>query len=69
MNRAFRLWCAVLLGSLLLAGCTINRDIMFKTPMDHVYDVFADTAAKSLILQPNDVLQFRLFANDGPSSI
>lgn len=65
MNRAFRLWCAVLLGSLLLAGCTINRDIMFKTPTDHVYDVFADTAAKSLILQPNDVLQFRLFANDG----
>ena len=65
MNRALRLWCAVLLGSLLLAGCTINRDIMFKTPTDHAYDVFTDTATKSLILQPNDVLQFRLFANDG----
>lgn len=46
-------------------GCTINRDIMFKTPVGHSYQSYSDTAAGSLIIQPNDVLQFRLFANDG----
>lgn len=66
MERAMRPWWAwVLVGTILWTGCTINRDIMFKTPTDHVFDAFIDTAAKSLILQPNDALQFRLFANDG----
>lgn len=48
-----------------LTGCTINRDIMFKTPYGQDFPQFVDTTAGSLIIQPNDVIQFRLFANDG----
>lgn len=56
---------AVLAGAVLLTGCTINRDIMFKTPNDHVFDTLADTTSNRVKVQPNDVIQFRLFANDG----
>ena len=55
---------AALAGGVLLSGCTINRDIMFKTPTDYVFDTMVDTVA-TVRLQANDVLQFRLFANDG----
>ncbi len=66
MERAFRpSWAWVLCGALLWTGCTINRDIMFKTPTDYTYQPYVDTVSKNLLLQPNDVLQFRLFANDG----
>ncbi len=66
MERAFRpLWAWVLCGAFLWTGCTINRDIMFKTPTDHQFDAYTDSSSKDLILQPNDMLQFRLFANDG----
>ena len=66
MERAFRPWWAfLLLGAVSWTGCTINRDIMFKTPRGYEYSTFSDTATKHLILQPNDVLQFRLFSNDG----
>ncbi|MBX2980838.1 MAG: polysaccharide biosynthesis/export family protein [Flavobacteriales bacterium] len=56
---------APLIGAVLLTGCTINRDIMFKTPNDFVFDAYLDSAALEARIQPNDVLQFRLFANDG----
>ena len=68
MLRTLRsLAAAVILAGLLLTGCTVNRDIMFKTPTDHAYAAFPDTGIHNrfLVLQPNDVLQFRLFANDG----
>lgn len=55
----------VLAAGVLLTGCTINRDIMFKTPNDHVFDVVVDSAVNRVRVQPNDVIQFRLFANDG----
>lgn len=58
-------WAAALIGALMLGGCTINRDIMFKTPTDYEFLAFVDTAKKNLVLQPNDAVQFRLFANDG----
>jgi len=49
----------------LLSGCTINRDIMFKTSTEQMYDTFADSSKAQLRIQPNDIVQFRLFANDG----
>ncbi|HRD53787.1 MAG TPA: polysaccharide biosynthesis/export family protein [Flavobacteriales bacterium] len=60
------LWGALLVA-VVAAGCTINRDIMFKTSLDHQFDAFTDTTdiARRIRLQPNDILQFRLFANDG----
>lgn len=63
----FRSLWGALLVVVLATGCTINRDIMFKTSLDHEYDTFTDTSdiSRRIRLQPNDMLQFRLFANDG----
>lgn len=49
----------------LLTGCTINRDIMFKTHTGFEFDQFPDTVLPEFRIQPNDQLTFRLFANDG----
>ncbi len=51
--------------ALLLSSCTINRDIMFKTPNDYQFDQLTDSVKANLKLQRNDMIQFRLFANDG----
>jgi polysaccharide export outer membrane protein len=53
----------VLVG--LASGCTVNSDIMFKTPTDYQFDVLSDTTTKLFRIQPNDAIEFRLFANDG----
>ena len=65
MNYLKRVGIPLVLGAVVLTGCTINRDIMFKTPTDHAFDTFQDSASDQLKLQANDVFQFRLFANDG----
>jgi polysaccharide export outer membrane protein len=66
MDRMFKKpWALALLLVGLVSGCTINRDIMFKTDNDHVFDTFPDTVTQDLRIQPNDVIEFRLFANDG----
>ncbi|MBL7986016.1 MAG: polysaccharide biosynthesis/export family protein [Flavobacteriales bacterium] len=62
MRRSVGLWvvlCAV------LTGCSVNRDIMFKTPLDYAFDQVPDTLPKAFRIQPNDQITFRLFANDG----
>ena len=55
----------VVLVVMSMASCTINRDIMFKTPVDHTFDTPVDTVGKAFRIQANDMLTFRLFANDG----
>lgn len=67
MPNPYRTLWGALLVVVLATGCTINRDIMFKTPLDHTFDAFTDTSdvSRRVRLQPNDILQFRLFANDG----
>lgn len=66
MIRSIRThWLTALALVALLSGCTINRDIMFKTSTEQVFDTFADSATAKLRIQPNDIVQFRLFANDG----
>lgn len=66
MERKLRpRWGLALIGAAILSGCTINRDIMFKTPTNYEFSSYQDTGRRALILQPNDVLQFRLFANNG----
>lgn len=54
-----------LFTTVLLGGCTINRDIMFRTPTDYKFDEYTDSSKANLKLQRNDQIQFRLFANDG----
>ncbi|MBK9148470.1 MAG: polysaccharide biosynthesis/export family protein [Flavobacteriales bacterium] len=67
MRISLRALGGAVAAAVLATGCTINRDIMFKTPLDHQYEAFRDTgdASRRVRLQPNDVVQFRLFANDG----
>ncbi len=48
-----------------LSSCSVNNDIMFKTPVDYVFDTPPDTVVTEFEIQPNDVLRFRLFANNG----
>lgn len=57
-------WAGILVV-LLATSCSINRDIMFKTPTDHVFDVGTDTTSSDFTIQPNDMFTFRLFAADG----
>lgn len=53
------------LVALLVAGCNINRDIMFKTPKDYAFDTVSDTIERQFKIQPNDILNFKMFSNDG----
>lgn len=46
-------------------SCTVNRDIMFKTPTDYVFATMPDSVSPEFKIQPNDYLEMRLFANDG----
>lgn len=55
------------MAALLLSGCAINRDIMFKTPRDYQFDTVSDTMEqdREFKIQPDDILSFRMYANDG----
>ncbi len=55
----------MVLGMLLFSGCAINRDIMFKTPRDYRFDTASDTLDRQFKIQPDDMLSFRMYANDG----
>jgi len=67
MYRPFRLrpWLAFLGFAAILSSCTVNSDIMFKTPNDFEFDTYVDSTSKLFRLQPNDAIEMRLFANDG----
>ena len=57
---------ALLLASLMLwSSCTINSHVMLKTPKDFVFDTPPDIPIDEYLVSVNDILQFRLFANDG----
>lgn len=58
-------WLSIIALVLLAQSCTVNSDVMFKTPNDFQFDVFKDTARTMFRIQPNDALEMRLFANDG----
>ena len=60
--RTFLLLLAVVLG---LSSCTINKNLMFKTHTDFVFDIPDDSADAEYKISPNDLLLFRLFTNDG----
>ncbi len=57
------LFLLVIIG---FASCTINRNVMFKTDHDYVFDTPSDSAAQEEYhISPNDVVLFRLFSNSG----
>ena len=55
----------LLAGLIFWSSCTINSHVMLKTPKDYVFDTPPDKPVDEYIISVNDILQFRLFANDG----
>ena len=51
--------------AVLTSSCTINSDIMFKTPTEYEYDTFIAKSESEYTISPNDILNFRLFTNNG----
>lgn len=60
-----RISLVLALLALMVTGCNINRDIMFKTPRDYTFDTAADTIERQFKIQIDDNLSFRMYANDG----
>jgi len=56
----FWLSMAILLGS-----CTVNKDILFKTPTDYVYEELPDTLDSETRIAPNNILTLSFFTGDG----
>ena len=46
-------------------GCTINRNIMFRTPSDFAFDPFNPISDVNYRIAPNDLISFQLYANKG----
>ncbi|MFI5149094.1 MAG: polysaccharide biosynthesis/export family protein [Bacteroidia bacterium] len=62
MRKLILLLLVVIAGS----GCRMLRpDIMLKTPKNYVYAPLQDTTAKESNIAQNDIIEFRLFSNDG----
>lgn len=53
------------LVSLTAASCTINKDILFKTPTDYSYDTLSDTLKPSSTISPSNILTFSFFTGNG----
>lgn len=47
-----------------ISSCSINTDIMLRTPKDYEYDIPSDTSSPEYVIAPNDIISFRLFANE-----
>ena len=48
-----------------LAACNVNPSIMLKTDKDFKFDAPPTEAADEYKITPHDIIEFRLFANDG----
>jgi polysaccharide export outer membrane protein len=65
MTRFSNLFGALLL-SMLFASCGINSEFMFQTPKDYVFDVpVIDSSSIDYRIQPNDVVSFEIYTNEG----
>ena len=49
----------------MLAGCTVNQDLMFRTDRDFVFDEWSKAKDEAYTLAPNDRLQLQLYSNNG----
>lgn len=62
-----RLYCLLILIAMpvIFSGCYVNSHIMLKTDRNFVYDTLPEKNTTQYKISPNDVISFRLFANDG----
>lgn len=54
-----------LAGMLFLGSCTVNKDILFKTPTDYVYDELPDSVDTESRIAPNNILTMDFYTGDG----
>ena len=58
--------CLALISvTLLITGCGINTDIMFKTPNNYEYKVDQTIGNVEYRIAPNDIISFSVFTNNG----
>ncbi len=50
---------------LFMSSCNVNSDLMFRTPTEYEYDEFIADATDQYTITVNDILNFRLFTNNG----
>lgn len=48
-----------------LSSCSVNSDLMFKTPKDYEYDEPVTITDEEYRLSANDIITFYLYTNDG----
>ncbi len=56
---------SLLLVIILMSSCTVNRDLMFQTPVGFDYDPLPVVDSLEYEISPYDRIQFNLFTNDG----
>lgn len=60
--RHVLLWLIV---ALFAVSCTVNKDILFKTPTDFAYDTLPDSTRSETRITPNNVLTMYFFTGNG----
>lgn len=62
----FKGFLFVLTLSALMSSCGINSEFLFQAPKDFVFDVpVIDSTSIDYLIQPNDVISFEIFTNEG----
>lgn len=51
--------------SFALGSCTINKDLLFKTPTDYEFDEVPDSVRAEVVIAPNNLLTFNFFTGNG----
>ena len=51
--------------AILLGSCTVNKDILFKTPTDYVLDELPDSLGAVTHITPNNILTLNFFTGNG----
>jgi len=54
-----------MLAAFVLNSCNVNRDIMFKSKRDFVYDELPKQEDPEYRIVPNDIITVQVFSNDG----
>lgn len=60
--RSIFIVAAIAIG---LSSCTVNKDLLFRTPTDYQYDTLEDTVGTAAVLAPNNLLTFNFFTGNG----
>ncbi|NND94093.1 MAG: hypothetical protein HKN45_04460 [Flavobacteriales bacterium] len=62
MKRSFWL---IFLALVVISSCTVNNDLMFRTPVDYEFDEIPQVDSIEYRISPYDRVRFSLFTNDG----